>query len=118
MALDGMGMMLKSFGIDPDKIKADIEAFQKGVKELLTNIDTKQSATLKAVTVVVEGQERALTNHDELMRGIEAIKNRQEEMWTQIQRALTMSSQVRLVPPSQNPPPPQQEQPQNGQSQP
>ncbi len=30
--MDGMGMMLKSLGIDKDKIESDIEAFKTGIE--------------------------------------------------------------------------------------
>jgi hypothetical protein len=56
MASKGMAMMLQSFGIDPEKIKKDIEGMKEGVTKTLNEINQKlaeaeerQILTLKLV---------------------------------------------------------------------
>jgi hypothetical protein len=56
MGLDGMGMMLKSMGINPEEIKASIESFkglanevaarQKNVEAILARIEAKLDEAL------------------------------------------------------------------------
>jgi hypothetical protein len=56
MASKGMALMLQSFGIDPEKIKKDIEGMKEGVTKTLNEInqklaeaETRQILTLKLV---------------------------------------------------------------------
>jgi hypothetical protein len=95
--MDGMQMMLKSFGIDPEKIKGEFLAFQEGVKKTLAHIDGKLTNIEKQNAEILAGQSR--------------IEKRQEEIWQMNQTALSMSSQVQLRPAQ----PPTVQQPPNDQ---
>ncbi|SRR5258708_933822 len=86
--MNGMEMMMKSFGIDPARIMKDFADLKDGVIKSLGSIDTQLKAIAQAQITIC--------NH------IEAIEKRQEELWQMNQRALTMSSQVQLVPQPQN----------------
>lgn len=87
--MNGMEMMLKSFGLDPKKLIADFEQ-------------------LKALTT------GTLAKIDERLADIQArqirMEERQEEIWKANQVALSRSSQIQLVqqPPQQSPLPEQQ----------
>ena len=37
----GMGMMLKSMGLDPDKLRADIEEVRRGAAAVIANFDLR-----------------------------------------------------------------------------
>lgn len=41
--MKGLDMILSSLGIDPEKIKQEVESFAKATKETLANIDSKLS---------------------------------------------------------------------------
>jgi hypothetical protein len=40
--LSGIGLMMKSMGIDPDEIRGDVEKFMSGVKVSIAKIDAAQ----------------------------------------------------------------------------
>lgn len=90
----GLDMMLKAMGLDLDgldlgKIMADFEHLKTTVIQVLTSIDKKLS-----------------DNAAQLAR----MEQQQGEIWKSLQTALSMSSQVRVVP-MLPPPPPQEQQP-------
>jgi hypothetical protein len=43
MSMNGMGMMLKSLGIDPDELKRNVEEFMSVVKASLQKVDANQA---------------------------------------------------------------------------
>jgi hypothetical protein len=55
MAASGMAMMLKSLGLDPDELKANVEAFMLHMKAQAEKINQNQ-ARLEAMLATVEDQ--------------------------------------------------------------
>lgn len=65
MALSGMGMMLKSFGIDPEEIKSSIEAFMAQTKTAVEEIRANQKTLEAKDDLIIENQQ-----HMNLMLGL------------------------------------------------
>lgn len=53
--LSGMGMLLKTLGVNPDEIRASIDSFMSGQKELLTRIAANQER-LEASSARIEAK--------------------------------------------------------------
>jgi uncharacterized protein YjbJ (UPF0337 family) len=51
----GMEMMLKGLGIDPDQVKANIEAFMGSIKESIVKIDAAQER-IEGTQARIEGK--------------------------------------------------------------
>lgn len=79
----GMEMLMKSMGIDPQKITSDFTNLKDGVLKTLADIDARMTR----------------------------METRLEEIWKANQLALSRSSQIQLVP--QQPQPSLQHQPQS-----
>lgn len=96
--MDGMGMMLKSMGIDTDKIMADFTQLKEGVTKTLVNIDERLKAIEK--------------QNGEILAACGRIEGRQEKAWTKVQEmeALARQSQPHTLPTMHTPQP----SPQNG----
>lgn len=80
----GIEMLLSSVGIDPQDIVLKFTT----LKDAVVNSMQELEKTNKAIFASQERMEQ---------RQI-AMQERQEEMWTEIRRALRMSSQIQLVP--------------------
>ena len=90
MAMNGVQMMLKSLGLDPEKIMGDFDQLMKLVKGEQEKINAKldtQAAELRG-----------------LKEQLERMETRQAEIWNMNRTALSMASQVRQVPQSPQPP--------------
>lgn len=73
----GIEMLLKSAGLDLNKVMADFTSLKDGVIQTLKSIEGK----------------------------LENIEKRQEEIWTKLQQQPNMQPQPQAQPPTQNPPP-------------
>lgn len=94
MALSGIAMMLKQFGIDPDKLIVEFTEFKNAVAKTLSDIEAKHTATLKAVS---ELQAIAETNQKMLMEVVQ---------WKRVNNPTVVLNQP--LPPHTPPPPPNQ----------
>lgn len=88
----GMAMMLKSFGVDPEKIVQDFTNLKDGVTKTLQYIEQRLDAIEKTQSKVIEQNNELLT----LMREVTAWKRQQQHLLV-----LNQPSQ----PPTVQPPP-------------
>lgn len=91
---NGMAMMLKSFGVDPEKIVNDFTQLKDGVQNTLKYIDGRLDAIEKTQRHIAEQQNELLI----LMREVTAWKRQQ-------QHPLVLNPQAPppTAPPPQNP---------------
>lgn len=74
MALDGMGMMLKSMGINPDEIKASIENF----KSLATTVAETQKRIDAQLSTLLISNARIEGKLDELLSRSAEVESKEE----------------------------------------
>jgi hypothetical protein len=91
----GMEMMLKSLGLDPTVIMGRVQEFQKGITDLLTNINTRLEGIEKQQAEIRASQTETL----KLIQELTAWKRITVQEWLQNQQ------QPPQVPPSQPQPP-------------
>lgn len=62
MAVNGMGMLMKSMGIDPDALQAQIRAFGEGIQAFDKKMDliAAEQDALKSMLYVIDGKLEAL----------------------------------------------------------
>lgn len=103
--MDAMGYLLQSLGIEPAKLMADFEATKKLVEETLTDINSKltrmEKLHLETVNLLRETNPVLLRDHEQLIKKV-------DELWQMNKTALSMSSQVRLLPQQSQPTQPTQ----------
>lgn len=92
--LGGIALMLKSFGIDPEKLMLEFTKFKDGVGQILDRIDNGQKANLEAVNRL----EAMAKSNEKLLQELTA--------WKRIQTHQPQLSQPQ--PPQVLPPPPNQ----------
>lgn len=112
MALSGPAMMLKSFGIDPEKIMGDFVALKVGVEKILAEIDAKLSRVEVSQRVIQEHQHGASAMLQELHK-LQVTNEKLLMELTQWKRVNNPT--VILNPPLSAPQPPQLPQPQQNQ---
>lgn len=93
MALSGIALMLKSFGIDPEKLMGEFTEFKNGVQKILERIDNGQKANLEAVTRL----EAMAESNQKLLQELTAWKRIQTH-----QPQLNQPQQPQVPPPPPN----------------
>jgi hypothetical protein len=91
---NGMEMMLKSFGVDPAKIKAEFETMRTGVTTTLKNIDERLA--------LIEARQKNIYEQN-----LEQLKLLQEiTAWKRVSTHQSLLNPQAQPPTAQTPPPP------------